>query len=98
MVVAVAQVQRERLARGFASRFQQSWLELFFKEFVGRALVYEDAAWKLVTRLHELGGVVRRPGCAIRAEITGECLHTPRALDGRGDRRECRQRAVLAGV
>ena len=72
VVVARAQVQRERVANLFAGGFQQLGLELG-QEFVVRALVDQDRQ-ALLRAGDQRDGVVRQPFRAVIAQVGGEDL------------------------
>ena len=72
VVVARAQVQRERVADLFARGFQQLGLQLG-QEFIVRTLVDQDRQAFLGAR-NQRHGVVRQPFRAVIAQVGGEDL------------------------
>jgi hypothetical protein len=75
-------------------------VQLLGQEFVGQALVDQDAAGVRRARLrgHQRRGVVCGPGLRVGTQVAGESLVPPGALRGRADRRKGRQRLEHARV
>ena len=89
MVIAGLAAQRQVDPGAVAGPFQKLRLQLFGQEIVRLALVDEDVLHPCPV-LDQRAGIVFAPRLPVRAEIAGQRLLAPRAIERRDDRREGR--------
>src|SRR5688500_1631476 len=95
VVVALVDAQLERLSRAGACRLEELGLELALEELVAGPLVDEELARKRALR-EQRDRVVFGPAVPSFAEVARERLLPPGHLARRHNRRERRNRSVLA--
>ena len=89
MVIASMATQLQRLLRFVARQFESLREELILKEFIGQALVDQDAVWEWGLSIsHQRTGIVSQPVLLVVTQVARERFLSPRALAGRANRRE----------
>ena len=97
VVVTRLQAQGQRMAGGAGRRLQGLRPELDLKEVVAVALVDQDRQ-PLLCLGQQRAGIPLAPARTVLAQVTGESLLAPGALQRIADRRERRDRLVATGV
>src|SRR3546814_5679019 len=95
VVVAWAQIQRERVPRLVAGFAQQVGLKLALQELVAQALINQQRQ-TLLHGANQLHGVVLLPHFPIAAQVRLEGLVPPGNLGGGDDGREGRDASITA--